>query len=76
MQNTAYAHYLTSVDLQVIDGRNLVLHFFIKQLTFEQFLAVEKGCPLSKDYGQEVSGSTFTCFSCLHLSAISCLQLW
>ncbi|XP_050693699.1 U8 snoRNA-decapping enzyme-like isoform X1 [Eriocheir sinensis] len=54
------AHPITLKDYfstQVIDGRNLVLHFFIKQLTLEQFSAVEKGCPLSKDYGDEVMGS-------------------
>lgn len=41
--------------LQVAGDRRIVLHFFIKQLTLEQFCTVEKACFQSTEYGNEVS---------------------
>lgn len=41
--------------LQVAGDRKLVLHFFIKEVTLEQFIALEKSCLESTDYGKEVS---------------------
>ncbi|KAK8394503.1 hypothetical protein O3P69_006586 [Scylla paramamosain] len=42
---------------QVAGDRRLVLHFFIKEVTLEQFIALEKSCLQSRDYGKEVMGS-------------------
>uniref|UniRef100_A0A8C0Z3C0 U8 snoRNA-decapping enzyme n=1 Tax=Canis lupus familiaris TaxID=9615 RepID=A0A8C0Z3C0_CANLF len=37
-------------------GPRVVAHFYAKQLTLEQLLAVEKGAPRAKDHGLEVLG--------------------
>ncbi|XP_045125620.1 U8 snoRNA-decapping enzyme-like [Portunus trituberculatus] len=46
-------YYNTQVD----SPHNLVLHFFIKQLTLGQFCDLEKACPQCSEYGKEVMGS-------------------
>ncbi|KAK8394507.1 hypothetical protein O3P69_006588 [Scylla paramamosain] len=46
-------YYSTQVD----SAHNLVLHFFIKQLTLGQFCDLEKACPQCHEYGMEVMGS-------------------
>lgn len=53
------AHPVTWSDYfstQVAGDRKIVLHFFIKQLTLEQFCTMEKACCQSTEYGNEVMG--------------------
>ncbi|XP_042207096.1 U8 snoRNA-decapping enzyme-like [Homarus americanus] len=42
---------------QVEHNKNLLLHFFIKKITLDQFTALEKMCPTAPEYGDEVLGS-------------------
>ncbi|ROT69831.1 U8 snoRNA-decapping enzyme [Penaeus vannamei] len=37
--------------------KNMVLHFFIVQITLEQFTELEKNCVLAPEYGNEVFGT-------------------
>lgn len=48
-------YFKLCVVLQVAGDRKIVLHFFIKQLTLEQFCTMEKACCQSTEYGNEVS---------------------
>ncbi|XP_045582450.1 U8 snoRNA-decapping enzyme isoform X1 [Procambarus clarkii] len=42
---------------QVEHNKHLVLHFFIKEVTLDQFITLEKKCPTVPEYGDEVLGT-------------------
>ncbi|RXG53712.1 U8 snoRNA-decapping enzyme [Armadillidium vulgare] len=53
-------HRITMSDYfntQINDGKNLVLHFFTKQIPYEDLVELEKRCLTSKEFGIEVLGT-------------------
>lgn len=42
---------------QVEHSKHLILHFFIKEITLNQFITLEKKCPTVPEYGNEVFGT-------------------